>query len=249
MSLPLAMVAGGCGRRRRVSHSGGANHGEGGQGDPGASPSLVEAPSARASAANPKTIAADVLKSVLSVRATGVRGRGAGSGFVIDDDGHVLTNAHIVKGASAVTLGLPDGRTVSARVIGAEEAADLAVLRMSTAGVAPADLGDGSDLRVGDSVLAVGAPLGLYGTVTAGIVAALKRTAALSRSGPRHEVIQTDVVINSDNTGGPLTNSDGEVVGVNTMLTTPARLRDDTIGIGFAVPIDLALEITQDLTG
>lgn len=236
VSLALAFVAGGCGRRRRggVSYGGGAN-GDEGSGDNAPSP-----PRAGASAhAKPGAIAKAVQKSVLSVRAGS--GRGTGSGFVIDDDGHILTNAHVIEGASALELVLPDGRTVDATIVGSRVAANIALLRTSASGIPPAALGRSSDLRVGDSVVAVGPPAGPASKVTTGIVSALKRRVALSRSGPRQEVIQTDAAIDTGNTGGPLVNGDGRVVGVNTTIA-------DLTGIGFAIPIERALDIAHELT-
>lgn len=188
-----------------------------------------------------------MLPSVLSVRAASEPTR-TGSGFVIDNDGHILTNAHVVAGASALMLVLHDGRTIDATVVGTEEAADIAVLRTSAAGIPPARLGRSADLHVGDSVLTIGSPQDLAGTVTTGIVSALKRKVALIKSGPPQELIQTDAAINPGNTGGPLINGSGQVVGVNTTLATPTQSSGDTIGIGFAIPIEHALDIAQALT-
>ena len=191
--------------------------------------------------------AASVLPGVVSVRA----GRGAtGSGFAIDQQGHVVTNAHVVEGASNVSLVLSNGRTVDADVIGSDEANDLAVLQVSTAdaeGLRALTLGRSSELRVGDPVLAVGSPLGLEGTVTAGIVSAVDRQARFGDNGTRQSAIQTDAAINPGNSGGPLVNAAGQVVGVNTAIATLGTSRSGNIGIGFAIPVDRMTTIVRGL--
>jgi putative serine protease PepD len=187
--------------------------------------------------------AAAVLPSVVSVRA----GSATGSGFVIDGNGHVVTNAHVVDGRENVSLVLSTGRTVDAEVVGADEGNDLAVLRTSATGLRPLTMGRSSALRVGDPVLAVGSPLGLEGTVTAGIVSALERRASLGSG--RQSVIQTDAAINPGNSGGPLVNTAGQVVGVNTAIATlGGRNRSGNIGIGFAIPVDRMTTVVENLT-
>jgi putative serine protease PepD len=191
--------------------------------------------------------AATVLPSVVSVRARSGRGQATGSGFVLDSSGNVLTNAHVVEGASSVSLVLADQRTVSATVVGTDSANDIAVLRTSASNLRPATLGRSSQLRVGETVLAVGSPLGLEGTVTAGIVSTVSRQASIGESGRRQTVIQTDAAINPGNSGGPLVNSAGQVVGVNTAIATLGRQSGGNIGIGFAIPIDRATTIAEGL--
>ncbi|TDD02596.1 trypsin-like serine protease [Nonomuraea deserti] len=182
--------------------------------------------------------AARVLPSVVSVEA-GSRG---GSGFVVDGRGHILTNAHVVSGSGLATVVLSDGRRLSARVVGADDDEDLAVLAVDYPGdLTPATLGRSSDLSVGDQVLAIGSPLGLSGTVTAGIVSALDREVRLG--GARRTAVQTDASINPGNSGGPLVNDRGEVVGVNTAIA--AGRGGGNIGIGFAIPIDRAAPIAE----
>jgi putative serine protease PepD len=199
-------------------------------------------PSAAGGNGSVATAAAAVLPSVVSVRA----GSATGSGFVIDGNGHVVTNAHVVEGAENVSLVLSTGRTVDAEVIGADEANDLAVLRTSATGLRPLTMGRSSALKVGDPVLAVGSPLGLEGTVTAGIVSALERRASLGSG--RQTVIQTDAAINPGNSGGPLVNTAGQVVGVNTAIATLGRTRSGNIGIGFAIPVDRMTTVVENLT-
>ncbi|GAA3016192.1 S1C family serine protease [Streptosporangium longisporum] len=187
--------------------------------------------------------AARVLPSVVSVES----GRGAGSGFVIDGSGHLLTNAHVLAGSAAgagVTVVLDDGRRLPAVVVGTDEAYDLAVLRVDDArGLTAAVLGRSADLAVGDQVLAVGSPLGLAGTVTGGIVSALDRQVRLGGRG--QTALQTDASINPGNSGGPLVNARGEVIGINTAIATLSRRGTGSIGIGFAIPIDRAVPVAE----
>jgi putative serine protease PepD len=190
--------------------------------------------------------AASVLPGVVSVRA----GRATGSGFAIDQVGHVVTNAHVVEGASDVSLVLSNGRRVDADVIGSDADNDLAVLQVSAAdaeGLRALTLGRSAQLRVGDPVLAVGSPLGLEGTVTAGIVSAVDRQARFGDNGNRQSAIQTDAAINPGNSGGPLVNAAGQVVGVNTAIATLGASRSGNIGIGFAIPVDRMTTIVEGL--
>ncbi|TDD02080.1 trypsin-like serine protease [Nonomuraea diastatica] len=196
------------------------------------------APAPSSSLTGLSATAARVLPSVVSVEA-GSRG---GSGFVVDGRGHILTNAHVVGGSTLATVVLSDGRRLSARVVGADDDEDLAVLAVDSPGdLTPATLGRSSGLSVGDQVLAIGSPLGLSGTVTAGIVSALDREVRLG--GARRTAVQTDASINPGNSGGPLVNDRGEVVGVNTAIA--AGRGGGNIGIGFAIPIDRAAPIAE----
>ncbi|RZT11757.1 putative serine protease PepD [Kribbella sp. VKM Ac-2569] len=204
------------------------------------------APPAAAAQGSITAAAASVLPGVVSVRA----GRATGSGFAIDQQGHVVTNAHVVEGASDVSLVLSNGRTVDARVVGADEDNDLAVLQVSTsdaAGLRALTLGRSAQLQVGDPVLAVGSPLGLEGTVTAGIVSAVNRQARFGDNSTRQSAIQTDAAINPGNSGGPLVNAAGQVVGVNTAIATLGTTRSGNIGIGFAIPVDRMTTIVKNL--
>lgn len=191
--------------------------------------------------------AAAVLPSVVSVQARTGGGVATGSGFVLDEEGHILTNAHVVDGARTATVVLPDGRRSSATIVGTDDANDVAVLRASSSGLRPAALGRSADLRVGDTVLAVGSPLGLAGTVTAGIVSATAREAEVGSNGQRAPMVQTDAAINPGNSGGPLVNAAGQVVGVNTQIATIGGARSGNIGIGFAIPIDRAVSIAESM--
>ena len=162
--------------------------------------------------------------------------------------GHVLTNTHVIQGFSRVVVQLSDGRASAARVVGSDPATDVAVLEMAGDPPPAATLGVSSGLRIGQPVIAVGAPLGLNSSVTAGIVSAVDRTARLG-PGPQSEqlMVQTDASINPGNSGGPLANLQGQVVGMNTALATIGGAEAGSIGIGFAVPIDRAAAIARQI--
>ena len=161
------------------------------------------------------------------------RAEGAGSGVAISSDGFMLTSAHVVAGGSGLSATFSDGRELSAEVVGSDALSDLAVVRVDARDLAPAQLGDADDLRVGQLVVAIGSPMGLAGTVTAGVVSALGRSLPTqSGSAGRlvENVIQTDAALNPGNSGGALADGLGRVVGINTAVAG--------IGLGLAVPID-----------
>jgi S1-C subfamily serine protease len=179
-------------------------------------------------------VVARVAPSVVSIRVTvdGRRGsgEGAGSGFVVAPDGYVVTNHHVVENARRVSVVFSDGRDVEARVEGTDPATDLALVRVVEAGLLPVTIGRSEDLRVGQLVIAIGNPLGFQSTVSTGVVSALGRNLR-GRSGRLIEnVIQTDVALNPGNSGGPLVDSRGRVVGVNTAMIRMAQ------GLCFAIP-------------
>ena len=211
---------------------------------PGGVPALVqERGGTGAAAATPagstEAAAAAIMPSVVQVRARG----GSGSGVVIDDDGHVLTNHHVIAGSSTVALVLADGSRVTADVIGSDAGNDIAVLRARGDDLPAARLGVSADLRIGQPVIAVGSPLGLNGTVTSGVVS------NVDRQGGREPMIQTDASINPGNSGGPLVDLEGRVVGINTSIATLGGRSSGNIGIGFAVPIDRAAQVAPDDLG
>ncbi|MGC4756137.1 S1C family serine protease [Micromonospora trifolii] len=195
------------------------------------------------------TAAARTVPGVVSVLAGGASsGSATGSGFAVDDQQHLITNDHILAkgGGGPVTVELPDGRRFAAEVVGREPRSDLAVLKVpASAGLTPLPLAKPGATRVGESVLAVGSPLGLAGTVTAGIVSALDREVRLGNN--RHSAVQTDASINPGNSGGPLVNARGEVVGVNTAIATIDG--NGSIGIGFAIPIDQVQQTADTIIG
>jgi len=169
---------------------------------------------------------------------------GQGSGFIIDADGVLLTNAHVVDKADKVTVTLKDGRVFNGKVQGVDELTDLAVVKIDPKGqnlpIAP--LGDSAKLKVGDWAIAVGNPLGLDNTVTIGIISTLDRSAAkVGIRDKRIDFLQTDAAINPGNSGGPLLNAEGEVIGINTAI------RADANGIGFAIPINKAKSLESYL--
>jgi S1-C subfamily serine protease len=170
-----------------------------------------------------------------------------GSGFVTDDDGHVITNAHVVDGADEidVTLG-DDEETYDAELVGQDDSTDIAVLKIDAPAdqLEPLELGDSSALDVGDPVVAIGNPFGLDRTVTAGIVSALQRQITAPNGFTISDVVQTDAPINPGNSGGPLLDVSGAVVGVNSQIESSGG---GNVGIGFAVPIDTAREVAQQL--
>jgi serine protease Do len=170
------------------------------------------------------------------------RGTSLGSGFIIDKTGFIVTNNHVIEGADQITVVLHDERKFEAKLIGRDPKTDLALLKVKTNEELPAvGFGDSDKARVGDWVLAIGNPLGLGGTVTAGIVSARGRDI---RSGPYDDYIQTDAPINRGNSGGPLFNIKGEVIGINTAILSPSG---GSIGIGFSIPSQLALGVVEQL--
>ena len=193
--------------------------------------------------------AARALPGVVSVQVRTSSGGASGSGFVFDDRGHIVTNNHVVaaQGGGSVTVVGSDGRRLTAEVVGTDPNSDIAVLRVTpSAALRPLAVADLSTTRVGEPVLAVGSPLGLSGTVTAGIISALDRQVRLGGT-VRQTAVQTDASINPGNSGGPLVNARGEVVGVNTAIATLEG--GGSIGIGFAVPIDRASQVATTLIG
>src|SRR5467141_1600836 len=171
---------------------------------------------------------------------------GAGSGFVIDARGYILTNFHVVQEAQSIEVVLGDQSHHAAKFIGADQRNDVALIKIDPKGkkLVTLSLGDSSALQVGQKVLAIGNPFGFQSTLTTGIVSALGRTVQTSQTTFIDEAIQTDAAINRGNSGGPLINSHGEVIGINSAIYTPSGT---TAGIGFAIPINTAKSIANDL--
>jgi len=192
--------------------------------------------------------AAGVQQSVVSIDVRTATGRSTGSGFVFDQAGHILTNAHVVANGVQVSVTLSDQRNLQARIVGADTTNDIAVLAIdASSSPRPLAMGRSANMRVGNTVLAVGSPLGLAGTVTSGIVSALNRQVRLGSGTPKG-VVQTDASINPGNSGGPLVNARGQVIGVNTAIATLMQGGDSgSIGIGFAIPIERATARAQQL--
>jgi len=171
---------------------------------------------------------------------------GAGSGFLIDTDGHILTNNHVVQGAQTIEVAFGDHNTYKARFLGADAINDIALLQIDTKGrkLTPLPLGDSKKLLVGQRVLAIGNPFGFQSTLTTGVVSSLDRTVQTGENTFIDEAIQTDAAINRGNSGGPLLDSHGEVIGINSAIYAP---NGTTAGIGFAIPINTAKRVAQDL--
>ena len=165
--------------------------------------------------------------------------RGVGSGFILNNDGYVLTNAHVVEGAEEVWVTLTDKREFKAKIIGADKRSDVALVKIEAGGLPTVRIGDVSRLKVGEWVIAIGSPFGLESTVTAGIVSAKSRD-----TGDFLQLIQTDVAINPGNSGGPLINMRGEVVGINSQIYSRSG---GYMGISFAIPIDEASRVAESL--
>ncbi len=181
--------------------------------------------------------------AVVHVLAFGAEGnpKGQGSGVVFTPDGYVLTNAHVVEGATRLRASFTDGQTHDAALIGEDADTDTAVVRLSGNGLPHAELGQSATLRVGQMVVAIGNPLGFQCTVTAGIVSALGRTLRTRSGRLIDSVIQTDAPLNPGNSGGPLVSGTGQVVGINTATIAPAQ------GICFAIGIDTAIWVATRL--
>ncbi|MGA9350801.1 MAG: trypsin-like peptidase domain-containing protein [Anaerolineae bacterium] len=191
--------------------------------------------------------------SVVEITST-VNGRfgqseGSGSGVIIDEQGFILTNYHVVSGADTLEVTLADGSTLPATVVGSDPGNDLAVIRVDppAGGLTAAALGDADQLQVGDTVFAIGNPWGLEGTFTEGIVSALGRTySSYSGTRPLRNLIQTDAAVNPGNSGGPLVNCYGEVIGINSLLENPTG-DGVNVGVAFAVSINTAKQVLPDM--
>jgi putative serine protease PepD len=207
--------------------------------------------------------AATVLPSVVSIAFESGNESGSGSGIIISTDGQILTNNHVVAavaGGGNLQVTFSDGKQADASIVGRDPATDLAVIQAKgVSGLTPATFGSSADLHVGDTVLAIGSPLGLDGSVTSGIVSALDRAISLQGEGAPSQsnapvavidAIQTDAAINPGNSGGALVNADGQVVGINTAIASLAQgttSQGGNIGVGFAIPIDSARDIADQL--
>lgn len=171
---------------------------------------------------------------------------GSGSGFILDEEGHILTNYHVVEGARRLEVTLADKTKYVARFVGGDKSNDLAVVRVNApkARLHPVRLGDSTNLQVGQKVLAIGNPFGLAGTLTTGVISSLGRSIRAENNRLIENVIQTDASINPGNSGGPLLSSRGEVIGINSQIYSPSG---GSVGLGFAIPINSAKVILADL--
>lgn len=187
------------------------------------------------------TVGPSVVSIGVDARTTSAEGRSAGSGVVLSSDGYVLTNSHVVHGATALEVSLTDGRRFPASVVGDDPATDLAIVRVEAPALPTARLGQSAKLRVGQLVIAIGNPFGFQSTVSAGVVSAIGRSLRSTTGRLIDNIIQTDVALNPGNSGGPLVDSRGRVVGINTAIFAMAQ------GISFAVPIDTATWVIPQL--
>ena len=200
-------------------------------------------------------IAQRVLPSVVSISTRSIDGAGTGSGFVIDSNGFILTNNHVISDAAqsggSIQVSLSDGTFYSAKVIGRDASYDLAVLKINASGLKALQFGDSDAVAVGDSVIAIGSPLGLSGTVTTGIISAKNRAVTAGESSSESSFInalQTDAAINPGNSGGPLVDATGAVIGVNSAIASPGTTAQiGSIGLGFAIPINQARKTADQL--
>src|SRR5215207_6564344 len=187
---------------------------------------------------------------VAFIRAEGAGGAGGtGSGFLIDGQGHIVTNDHVVESATTFTVRLgEDGDPLSAKLIGKDASTDVAVLEVDPKKISgetkPLQLASSADLRPGDAAIAIGSPFGLSGTVTTGIISALNRDITSPNGFPISGVLQTDAAINPGNSGGPLLDAQGNVIGVNSQIASSSR---QSSGVGFAVPVDTVKEVVPQL--
>jgi S1-C subfamily serine protease len=191
-------------------------------------------------------------KSTQSISPFGPMQRGGGtatgSGILMDDQGHVLTNAHVVDNASSVTVKFGDGEALDAKVLGVDDSTDVAVLAVDPSQVdaQPLQLGDSDQVKVGDPAVAIGNPYGLDRTVTSGIISALQRQINAPNGFTISDVIQTDAAINPGNSGGPLIDGQGRVIGINSQIATGSG-SSGSVGIGFAVPINTAKDVASQI--
>ncbi len=201
-------------------------------------------------------VADAVLPSVVSLQVRGPDAQVSGSGFVYDDGGHVVTNNHVIEPAAddgEITVSLSDGREVGAQIVGRSPSYDLAVIKLDDfSGLEPSALGMSAEVQVGQSVVAIGSPLGLNATVTSGIISATDRPVTAGGKGETSYInaLQTDAAINPGNSGGPLVDLQGRVIGVNSAIATvgqSASEQSGNIGVGFSIPIDQVVSTVKQL--
>ena len=187
-----------------------------------------------------------VSPGVVSVETRTGLGGGSGSGFVLDEEGYILTNEHVVDEARSVRVRFEAGAPVTARVVGADASSDLALLKIDPAAhkLKPLALGSSKGLKVGRPAIAIGSPYRLAGTLTTGVISALGRSITAPNNFPIDNAIQTDAAINPGNSGGPLLDGGGRVIGVNAQIATSTGAND---GVGFAIPIDTAKQVIPEL--
>jgi len=222
----------------------------------GSTTTPVSSSSQGAATSNASAVYQAVSPSVVTITSNvtgrfGQQGQATGSGVVLDTKGDILTNYHVIQGATSISVTLSDGTTAAATVVGTNSSDDLAVIRVSVSSskLHPATLGDSGTIQVGDAVYAIGSPYGLSGTLTQGIISGLNRPESNSVASGNvgaslNSLIQTDTPINPGNSGGPLVNDQGQVVGINQSIESPV---DGNTGVGFAIPINLVKQLLPAL--
>ncbi|WP_028636347.1 S1C family serine protease [Nocardioides sp. URHA0032] len=218
---------------------------------------VVDTPDSPAPSGSVEAVAAKVLPSVVKIDVSGSQGSGSGSGIILSSDGEILTNNHVVALAGdggSLVVSFNDGSTAKADVLGTDPLTDTAVIKaQGVSGLTPATIGKSSDLKVGESVVAIGSPFGLDSTVTSGIVSALDRPVDVGSDGQgnstTYPAIQTDAAINPGNSGGALVDLDGNVVGINASIRTATSSESEagSIGLGFAIPMDEVMPVVDQM--
>ena len=218
---------------------------------------VVDTPDSPAADGSVEQVAAKVLPSVVQIDVSGAQGSGSGSGIILSSDGVILTNNHVVELAGnggAISVSFDDGSRAKAEILGTDPLTDTAVIKAEgVSDLTPATIGKSSDLKVGESVVAVGSPFGLDSTVTSGIVSALNRPVDVGSdsegNSTTYPAIQTDAAINPGNSGGPLVDLDGNVVGINSSIRTASSTGGEagSIGLGFAIPMDEVMPIVDQM--
>ena len=200
------------------------------------------------SSATAESVYAQVSPGVVTITSATGRGQAIGSGIVLDTNGDILTNAHVIAGASQMQVTLSSGQTVAATLVGSNSSADLAVIRISVpaSSLHPVTLGNSDGVQIGDTVYAIGSPFGLSGSLTEGIVSNLNQGGSASNGANLSGLIQTDAAINPGNSGGPLVNSAGQVIGINNSIESPVN---GNVGVGFAISINQVKQLLPALEG
>lgn len=258
--IATALVAGGAaGVGGAAAWSALDDEGSSSAGSPGTrtTSQVVDTPDSEAPAGSVEQVAAKVLPSVVKIDVAGARGAGSGSGIILSSDGEILTNNHVVELAGdggSITVSFNDGSTAKAEILGTDPLTDTAVIKAAdVSDLTPASIGKSGDLKVGESVVAIGSPFGLDSTVTSGIVSALDRPVDVGSDGQgnstTYPAIQTDAAINPGNSGGALADLDGNVVGINSSIRTAGSMQGEagSIGLGFAIPMDEVMPIVDQM--
>jgi putative serine protease PepD len=213
-----------------------------------APPTTTTVQNTSTSSATAESVYAQVSPGVVTITADVGNAQAIGSGIVLDTQGNILTNAHVIAGARQMQVTLSSGQTVTAALVGSNSSADLAVIRISVpaSSLHPVTLGNSGGVQVGDTVYAIGSPFGLSGTLTEGIVSNLNQGGSASNGANLSGLIQTDAAINPGNSGGPLVNTAGQVIGINNSIESPVN---GNVGVGFAISINQVKQLLPALEG